>query len=166
MGARDPSGRPPALAWLTALPPRRRSLRLCRRHAGEPVMAQLARGVAVEDPIAVFSACQRPGMREFPERRRDSRPVGADEICEPLVGERERNYNAVRMHSPPALGEVPKDQHEPVVDALVRSLASSPPSQWASRSGINAIRSASPRRSSTRSWKTVLIGMCWMPVMP
>lgn len=82
-------------------------------------MAQLARGLAVEDPIAVFSACQRPGMRQFPERCRDGRPVGADEICEPLVGERERNYNAVRMHSAPALGEVPEDQHEPVVDALV-----------------------------------------------
>ena len=40
----------------------------------------------------------------------------------------------------------------PVVDAFVRSLASSPDSQYASRSGTSAIAAASRTRSSTSSW--------------
>ena len=52
----------------------------------------------------------------------------------------------------------------PVVDAFVISLASSPVSQYASRSGTSAICSATAARSSASSWKTVLIGIVWMPV--
>ena len=51
-----------------------------------------------------------------------------------------------------------------MVDALVTSLASSPLSQYESRSGTSAIRSATAARSSASSWKTVLIGIVWMPV--
>ena len=49
----------------------------------------------------------------------------------------------------------------------MRSLASSPESQSASRSGTSAIRSAASSAaepSSASSWKTVLIGIVWMPV--
>ena len=55
----------------------------------------------------------------------------------------------------------------PVVDASVASFASSPESQSASRSGTSAIRSAAASAaepSSASSWKTVLIGIVWMPV--
>ena len=52
----------------------------------------------------------------------------------------------------------------PVVEALVTSLASSPHSQYASRSGTSAIRSAAAALESASSWKTVLIGIVWMPV--
>ena len=52
----------------------------------------------------------------------------------------------------------------PVVEALVISLTSSPVSQYDSRSGTSAIRSATAVRSSARSWKAVLIGIVWMPV--
>ncbi len=54
-----------------------------------------------------------------------------------------------------------------MVDAFVRSLASSPESQSASRSGTSAIRSAASSAgepSSASSWNTVLMGMVWMPV--
>ena len=56
----------------------------------------------------------------------------------------------------------------PVEEALVDSLASSPQSQYASRSGTSAIRSAAASAaepSSASSWKTVLIGSVWMPVV-
>ena len=55
----------------------------------------------------------------------------------------------------------------PVVEAFVVSFASSPQSQRASRSGTSAMRSAASSAaepSSASSWKTVLIGIVWMPV--
>ena len=55
-----------------------------------------------------------------------------------------------------------------MVDAFVRSFASSPESHSASRSGTSAIRSAAPSAadpSSASSWKTVLIASVWMPVV-
>ena len=48
----------------------------------------------------------------------------------------------------------------------MRSLASSPHSHSASRSGVSAIRcaaSSAAEPSSASSWKTVLIGIVWMP---
>ena len=51
--------------------------------------------------------------------------------------------------------------------AAVISLAASPLSQKASRSGMSSIRAAASSDgvpSSASSWKTVLIGMVWMPV--
>ena len=55
----------------------------------------------------------------------------------------------------------------PVVDASVDSFASSPESQYASRSGTSAIDSAAASAlepTSASSWNTVLIGIVWMPV--
>ena len=66
-----------------------------------------------------------------------------------------------RAHSPV------RASSRPLVEAFVRSLASSPVSQKAKRSGTNASRAAAARAadpSSAMSWKTVLIGMVWMPV--
>ena len=57
----------------------------------------------------------------------------------------------------------------PVVEAAVASLRSSPVSQREIRSGTSAMCSAAasaPDRSSASSWKTVLIGIVWMPVTP
>jgi hypothetical protein len=54
-----------------------------------------------------------------------------------------------------------------VVDAAVASFTSSPVSQNDIRSGIIAIRAADSRpdpHSSESSWKTVLIGIVWIPV--
>ena len=45
--------------------------------------------------------------------------MGADELGEPPVAEREREHDAVRRDAAPALGQVPERQQEPVVDALV-----------------------------------------------
>jgi NAD(P)-dependent dehydrogenase (short-subunit alcohol dehydrogenase family) len=45
--------------------------------------------------------------------------MSADEQREPLVVERQHHDDAVRRHSPPALGEVPQGQAEALVDALV-----------------------------------------------
>ena len=51
--------------------------------------------------------------------------------------------------------------------AAVISLAASPLSQKASRSGMSSIRAAASSAgvpSSARSWKAVLIAIVWMPV--
>ena len=56
----------------------------------------------------------------------------------------------------------------PVVEAAVDSFANSPLSQPVSRSGTSAMREAAARlspSSSAISWKTVLIGIVWMPVV-
>ena len=56
----------------------------------------------------------------------------------------------------------------PVVEAAVASLATTPLSQLVSRSGTSAMREAAARlspSSSASSWKTVLIGIVWMPVV-
>ena len=53
----------------------------------------------------------------------------------------------------------------PVVDALVISLTSSPLSQYDEQVGHERDPLGDrARASSARSWKTVLIGIVWMPV--
>ena len=52
-----------------------------------------------------------------------------------------------------------------VVLAFVTSATRSPVSQYPSRSGMSSIVSASSSRSSASSWKRVLMGSSWMPVM-
>ena len=53
------------------------------------------------------------------------------------------------------------------MDAAVDSFATTPESQLATRSGTSAIRDAAASRSSpsASSWKTVLIGIVWIPVV-
>ncbi len=61
----------------------------------------------------------------------------------------------------------PRASRRPVVDAFVLSLASTPVSHRLKRSGTSAIRSAAASAAEPRSaisWKTVLIGIVWMPV--
>jgi anti-sigma B factor antagonist len=55
--------------------------------------------------------------------------VGADEVGEALVAERQRHHHAVGMHAAPALGQVPERQQQPVVDPLVvrQQLDAAPP---------------------------------------
>ena len=53
------------------------------------------------------------------------------------------------------------------MEAFVASLTSSPVNQRVNRSGTSAMRSAAASAaepSSASSWKTVLIGIVWMPV--
>ncbi len=70
-------------------------------------------------PVAVFTPTHRAGARELSERCRDRWPVRSDKVSEPLVRERKRNDDALRMHSPPTLGEVPKREYQAIVNALV-----------------------------------------------
>ena len=82
-------------------------------------------GAAARAARRAGASCRRRGARSTPARvsspsaRRDRRPVGADEVGEPLVAERQRDDDARRRHPPPALGEVPEREQQPVVDALV-----------------------------------------------
>ena len=100
-------------------------------------------------------------------------------VAEVVVGEQraelgagldERAEEALRQPEPPISSRAQsplRASSRPVVEAFVRSLASSPHSHSASRSGISAIRcaaSSAAEPSSASSWKTVLIGIVWMPV--
>ncbi len=58
---------------------------------------------------------------------------------------------------------------QPLVLAFVYSATELPHRKWAKRSPIISSRSAerscgSPSRAIEKSWKSVLIGMTWMPV--
>ena len=82
-------------------------------------MAEILRRVSVEDPAAVFAAADRPVSRQAAERAGDRLALGADEVGEALVAERERDDDAVGVDSAPAFGEVPEREQEAVADALV-----------------------------------------------
>src|SRR3954468_15268018 len=85
----------------------------------QPVVAQLLRGCAVQDPVAVVAAADRAGAREVADRARHRRAVSPDEVGEALMAERQGQDDAVGVHATPALGEVPEGQQQPVVDALM-----------------------------------------------
>ena len=98
-------------------------------------------GVVVED-----RADRRARLRRLAGERRGGQPEAVGDLARPAP---------VRASS------------RPVVEAAVASLASSPVSHRAIRSGTSAMRSAAASASepsSASSWKTVLIGIVWMPV--
>ena len=52
-------------------------------------------------------------------RRGDGLTLGADEVGQSLVTERQRDDDAVGVDAAPPLGEVPERQQQPIVDALM-----------------------------------------------
>jgi hypothetical protein len=51
------------------------------------------------------------------ECARHRRPLGTHQLRQHVVGDRQRDGDAVRPHAAPAVGQMPEEQHEPVVDA-------------------------------------------------
>jgi hypothetical protein len=59
------------------------------------VVAQLLGRRAVVHPVAVVAAADRTVARQVADRRGHRRAVGADEVGQPLVAERQRQDDAV-----------------------------------------------------------------------
>src|SRR5215208_3733993 len=71
---------------------------------------------ALQDPVAVGATTQGPALGERSERGRDRRPAGADEETERLVGQLDRDDDHVLFPAPPALGEVPEEREQPMLE--------------------------------------------------
>ena len=113
-------------------------------------------GGPVEDqPVRL--AGDEPGARQAAERVRDRRPLGADELADQPVGERQRDEDPVELDDPPALGEVPEQERDPHVGARMAGrgalhveLASSAGPSGAGARGGSAARAGSARRTPRR----------------
>jgi hypothetical protein len=84
-------------------------------------MAELLGWGAVEHPRSVSSATDLASLLQYTQCAGHCGAMRPDEIREPLVRKRERYGDAVRQNPPPAFGQMPKRQQQPVIDALMMS---------------------------------------------
>ena len=84
-------------------------------------MAQLLGWGPVQHPRSVATATDFASLLQCTQRAGHCGAMRADEIREPLVRKRERYGDAVRQNPTPALGQMPKRQQQPVIDALMVS---------------------------------------------
>jgi hypothetical protein len=84
-------------------------------------MAELLGWGPVQHPRSVSSATDLASLLQDAQRAGHCGAMRPDEICEPLVRKRERYGDAVRQNPPPAFGQMPKREQQPVIDPLMVS---------------------------------------------
>jgi hypothetical protein len=84
-------------------------------------MAQFLGRGAVQHPRLVPTATDFSFVPQCTQCACHCRAMRADEIREPLVRKRKRDGDAIRQNPPPAFGQMPKRQQQPVIDSLMVS---------------------------------------------
>ena len=83
------------------------------------MVAQLVRRRAVKRPGPVFAAADRARANQVPHRGGYGWAVRPDQVGQPLMRQRQSHSDALGSNTPPALGQVPEGQQQPIIDALV-----------------------------------------------
>ena len=84
-------------------------------------MAQLLRRRAMQNPRSIGPAADSVLSGQRAHRAGHCGAMSADEIRQPLMRERQRHGDALRQNPPPALGQVPEREQQPIIDSLMVS---------------------------------------------
>jgi hypothetical protein len=75
----------------------------------------------VQNPRSIGAAADFVLSGQRADRAGHRRTMRANEICQPLMRERQRHGDALGQNSSPALGQVPEREQQPIIDSLMVS---------------------------------------------
>lgn len=84
-------------------------------------MAQLLGRRAMQNPRSIGPTADSVLSGQRADRAGHCRTMGADEIRQPLMRERQRHGDALGQNPSPALGQVPEREQQPIIDSLMVS---------------------------------------------